>query len=76
MVRAFAEGRSAAALKIHAKFFPLFRNLFVEANPGPVKAALAMMEMIEDELRLPLVRVEAKNRDLVRATLRQCGILK
>jgi 4-hydroxy-tetrahydrodipicolinate synthase len=76
MVRAFAEGRAATALKIHARFFPLFRNLFVEANPGPVKAALAMMRMIEEELRLPLVRMEAKNRDLVRTTLEQCGILK
>jgi 4-hydroxy-tetrahydrodipicolinate synthase len=76
MVRAFAEGRSSAALKIHARFFPLFRNLFVEANPGPVKAALEMMDMMEDELRLPLVKLEAKNRDLVRTTLQQCGILK
>jgi 4-hydroxy-tetrahydrodipicolinate synthase len=76
MVRAFAEGRPAAALKIHAKFFPLFRNLFVEANPGPVKAALAMLGQMEDELRLPLVSIEAKNRELIRATLRECGILK
>ena len=76
MVRAFAEGRPAAALKIHAKFFPLFRNLFVEANPGPVKAALGMMGMMEDDLRLPLVKLEPKNRELVRATLQQCGILK
>jgi 4-hydroxy-tetrahydrodipicolinate synthase len=76
MVRAFSEGRPAAALKLHAKFFPLFRNLFVEANPGPVKAALAMMDQMEDELRLPLVSVEAKNRELIRATLRECGILK
>lgn len=76
MVRAFAEGRSAAALKIHARFFPLFRNLFVEANPGPVKAALAMMGMMEEDLRLPLVRLESKNRELVRSTLQQCGILQ
>jgi 4-hydroxy-tetrahydrodipicolinate synthase len=76
MVRAFAEGRAAAALKIHAKYFPLFRNLFVEANPGPAKCALAMMGMMQDELRLPLVRLEAKNQDLIRATLQQCGILK
>lgn len=76
MVRAFAEARPAAALKIHAKFFPLFRNLFVEANPGPVKAALGMMGMMEDDLRLPLVKLEPKNRELVRATLQQCGILK
>jgi 4-hydroxy-tetrahydrodipicolinate synthase len=76
MVRAFAQGRPGAALKIHAKYFPLFRNLFVEANPGPVKEALAMMGMIQADLRLPLVKVETKNRDLVRATLEQCGILK
>jgi 4-hydroxy-tetrahydrodipicolinate synthase len=76
MVRAFAEGRLAAAQKIHARFFPLYRNLFVEANPGPVKAALALLGQIEDELRLPMVPIEAKNRDLVRATLQQCGILK
>jgi len=76
MVRAFADGRPAAALKIHAKFFTLFRNLFVEANPGPVKAALAMLGMMEDQLRLPLVTLEPKNRELIRATLQQCGLLK
>lgn len=76
MVRAFAEGRSAAALKLHTRFFPLFRNLFVEANPGPVKAALALLGQMEEELRLPLVSIEAKNRELIRATLRDCGILK
>jgi 4-hydroxy-tetrahydrodipicolinate synthase len=76
MVRAFAEGRPAAALKIHAKYFSLFRNLFVEANPGPVKAALAMLGQMEEELRLPLVRMEDKNRELVRRTLQECGVLK
>ncbi len=76
MVRAFAEGNAGGALKIHAKFFPLFRNLFVEANPGPVKAALAMMGMMEAELRLPLVGLEPKNHELLRETLRQCGIIK
>jgi 4-hydroxy-tetrahydrodipicolinate synthase len=76
MVRAFAEGRPAAALKIHAKYFPLFRNLFIEANPGPVKAALAMLGMMEQDLRLPLVPMEAKNRETLAATLRECGILK
>lgn len=76
MVRSFADGKPAAALKLHAKYFPLFRNLFIEANPGPVKAALAMMGMMEPDLRLPLVGLEPKNLDIVRATLQQCGILK
>jgi 4-hydroxy-tetrahydrodipicolinate synthase len=76
MVRAFADGKPAAALKLHAKFFPLFRNLFIEANPGPAKAALSMLGMMEPDLRLPLVNMDAKNFEVVRATLVQCGLLK
>lgn len=75
MVRLFATGKPAAALKLHARFFPLFRNLFVEANPGPVKAALHIMGQIENELRLPLVRVEPKNFELIRNTLKECAIV-
>src|SRR6266699_1052800 len=43
MVKAFAFGRTKAALKLHEKYYPLFKDLFIESNPGPVKAALAMM---------------------------------
>jgi len=75
MVRAYAKGDARAALKIHAKFFPLFRNLFIESNPGPVKAALAMMGMIEEEYRLPMSPMEAKNRAVLKATLEECGVL-
>src|SRR5439155_4383224 len=43
MVRAFAAGKPALALKLHEKFYPLFKDLFLETNPVPVKAALAML---------------------------------
>lgn len=76
MVRAFAAGDARGALKIHAKFFPLFRNLFIETNPIPIKAALAMKGIIEEEYRLPLVAMQAKNREVVRQTLESCGVLK
>ena len=76
MVRAFAEGRPKDALKLHLKFFPLFRNLFVETNPVPVKAALAMKGLMQEEYRLPLVPMAPKNRQLVETTLRECGLLK
>lgn len=76
MVRAFSEGRLAAAQKIHARFFPLFRNLFIETNPIPVKAALALRGLIEEEYRLPLVRMQAKNRETLAETMRSCGLLK
>src|SRR6185503_1258857 len=62
MVKAFAAGRTQAALKLHGKYYPLFKDLFIESNPGPVKAALAMMGQIEEEYRLPMVGMSAANR--------------
>jgi 4-hydroxy-tetrahydrodipicolinate synthase len=75
MVRAFAAGRLSAALKLHERYFPLFKDLFIETNPIPVKAALAMMRLIVEEYRLPLVPMTPKSRDALQATLKACGIL-
>jgi 4-hydroxy-tetrahydrodipicolinate synthase len=76
MVRAFAAGHPSAALKLHQRYYPLFKDLFIETNPVPVKAALAMLGQIEEEYRLPLVPMSAKNRETLQATLRACGLLK
>ncbi len=76
MVRAFASGKLGQALKVHAKLFPLFRDLFIETNPIPVKTALAMLGCVEEEFRLPLVAMSLKNRETLKATLKRCGILK
>jgi 4-hydroxy-tetrahydrodipicolinate synthase len=76
MVNAFASGKIADAQKLHAKFYPLFKDLFIETNPVPVKAALAMMGMIEEEYRLPLVPMSAKNKEMLRATLKAVGLVK
>lgn len=76
MVKAFAMGKHDVALKIHDKFYPLFKDLFVETNPLPVKAALTMMGMIHEEFRLPLVPMSIKNRHVLKATMKTCGILK
>jgi 4-hydroxy-tetrahydrodipicolinate synthase len=76
MVNLFAAGKPAAALKIHQKFYPLFKDLFIETNPTPAKAALAMLGLVEEEYRLPIVPMAAKNRDALKATLKACGILK
>jgi 4-hydroxy-tetrahydrodipicolinate synthase len=76
MVRAFAAGRVAEAQKLHRKFYPLFKDLFIETNPVPVKAALAMLGQVQEEYRLPLVPLSAKNRETLRATLRAVGVLK
>lgn len=76
MVKAYASGKSDAALKIHEKYYPLFKDLFIETNPIPAKAALAMMGLIEEEYRLPLVAMAPKNRAALKATLQKCGLLK
>jgi 4-hydroxy-tetrahydrodipicolinate synthase len=76
MVRAFAAGKSSAALKVHDTFYPLFKDLFVETNPVPVKAALAMLGQIKEEYRLPLVPMNPKNREALKTTLKACGLLK
>jgi len=76
MVRAFATAKTTAALKLHAKFYPVFKDLFIETNPVPVKAALAMMGVIAEEYRLPLVPMAAVNREKLAKTLKACGVLK
>jgi 4-hydroxy-tetrahydrodipicolinate synthase len=76
MVKLFLSGKAAAATRLHEKFYPLFKDLFIETNPVPVKAALAMMGRITEEYRLPLVPMSRNNRDTLRATMKRCGILK
>ena len=67
MVKAFAAGDIAKAQKLHHQLYPLFKDLFLETNPIPVKAALSMMAIIQDELRLPMVPMTAKGREQLRA---------
>ena len=76
MVQACTRGDFAAALKAYERYYPLFKDLFIETNPVPVKAAAAMLGQIEEEYRLPLVPMSAKNHAILKSTLMQCGILK
>ena len=76
MVKAYAAGKTRAALKLHQQYYPLFKDLFIETNPVPVKAALVLLGQIEEEYRLPLVPMSAKNRETLRATMKAVGILK
>ena len=76
MVAAFAAGQPQTALDLHRQYYPLFKDLFIETNPVPVKAALAMLGQIQEEYRLPLVPLSPKNRQTLQATLTACGLLK
>ncbi len=75
MVQAFARGDLKVALRLHTRLYPLFKDLFIESNPVPVKTALALMGLIGEECRLPLCELSAKNRETLRQTLRVTGLL-
>lgn len=76
MVRAFADGDPRAALRLHRKYYALFKDLFIETNPVPVKAALALLGRMAEEYRLPLVPMSPANRKVLERTLRSCGVLR
>jgi 4-hydroxy-tetrahydrodipicolinate synthase len=67
-------GRTGEAEALHRRLQPLFKALFLESNPGPVKALLAAMGLIENELRLPLVPVEPSTEQTVRNAAADVGI--
>ncbi|MFA7056119.1 MAG: 4-hydroxy-tetrahydrodipicolinate synthase [Candidatus Cloacimonadales bacterium] len=64
------------ARKLHEEILELNNMMFIETNPIPVKEALAMMGMIEQEIRLPLTLLEDKSRELLRETLIRYKLIK
>lgn len=63
-----------AARQLHYRLYPLFRDLFVETNPIPVKAALAMLGKIAEEYRLPLCPISDAARETLKAAMRRAGL--
>jgi 4-hydroxy-tetrahydrodipicolinate synthase len=76
MVELALSGDWEGARRLHYKLLPLMEANFMESSPGPVKAALALMNLLEENLRLPLVPVEEKTRSHLREVLSQIGLLK
>jgi 4-hydroxy-tetrahydrodipicolinate synthase len=74
MVRAFLGGKAREAEEMHRKYYPLFRDLFIEANPVPVKTAMARQGWMTDEVRLPLVALQAQNLNRLENVLKQFGL--
>lgn len=74
MVNGFLSGNSEKAKKLHYRLEPLNRAMFLETNPIPVKTAVSLMGMAEEEFRLPLVRMSAKNRARLKEALKAFGI--
>ncbi|RDI92812.1 dihydrodipicolinate synthase [Thermosipho africanus Ob7] len=68
-------GEIEKARNIHFSYYKLFKNLFIETNPIPVKAALSIMEFINNELRLPLVPASESTMKIITETLKGCGVI-
>lgn len=72
---AFTSGDLAAARKLHYDLLPLMQALFLEANPIPVKAALAMLGQIGWDIRPPLAPLAEEHRPRLEAALSELGLL-
>jgi 4-hydroxy-tetrahydrodipicolinate synthase len=70
------EGKLEAARQLHFNLLPLMQVNFIETNPIPVKAALAMMGMIEEIYRLPMVPMKPENRAKLEKVLAARGLLR
>jgi len=75
MVNYFANGQIADALSIHQQHYQLFKTLFIETNPVPVKEALHMMGHIEPEIRLPLVSMTDSKLQQLRSVINAYGLI-
>ena len=74
-VRMALAGDMAGARERHAKYYPLFHDLFIDTNPVMVKEALALMGRIPAAFRLPLCETTAANREQMRKTLSALGLV-
>jgi 4-hydroxy-tetrahydrodipicolinate synthase len=76
MVEAAERGDFAAARRVHNRILPLMQINFVEANPVPVKAAMAAMGLIEETYRLPMCPPQAESKDKIVKVLKELDLLK
>ena len=76
MVEAAERNDFAAARQIHARIVPLLLINFIEANPIPVKAAMAAMGLVEEVFRLPMVSPQPQSREKILNVLKELGLLK
>ena len=76
MTRAALAGDFARAREIHYRLLPLMNANFIESNPIPVKAVLAMMGMLTENYRLPLVPMTPNNRAQIQKIAEELGIVQ
>src|SRR5712671_3512450 len=69
-------GNWAEARALHYRLLPLMEINFIESSPGPVKAAMAMMGLVEENFRLPLVPIQEQSRARIREVITELGLLE
>jgi 4-hydroxy-tetrahydrodipicolinate synthase len=74
-VRAWRAGRTQEALDAHRRFYRLFKDLFLEPNPVPIKYALSLLGVLSAEVRLPLCEMSDSNKEKLRSTLSALKLL-
>ncbi len=74
MLNAFDKGDLKTAREMNKKMFPLIKAMFIETNPIPVKAAMVMLGMIADELRLPMTSLEEANKVKLAKVMKEYGL--
>jgi len=76
MCRLWKEKKYEKARALHYKLEPLNSTMFIETNPIPAKTAVAMMGKIREEFRLPLCEMSEANREKLKKTIRDFGLIK
>jgi 4-hydroxy-tetrahydrodipicolinate synthase len=76
MTQAALSGKWDTARAVFRKYLPLMQANFIESNPGPAKAVLAMMGLIEEVYRLPLVRMKKETRTKLEKVVADVGLLQ
>ena len=76
MVEAAARNDFTAARAVHARILPLMQINFIEANPVPVKAAMAAMGLLDEVYRLPMVPPRPESKEQIVTVLRALDLLK
>ncbi len=75
MVEYALKGNYEKAREIHLKLFPIFKILFIETNPIPVKTCLSLMGMINPEWRLPLTGPSEESFEKIKKTIKEFGLI-
>jgi 4-hydroxy-tetrahydrodipicolinate synthase len=75
LTQAALQGRWDEARRLHYELLPLFKAIFIETNPIPIKAAMALKGFVEEVYRLPMCPLAPENKNILIETLKELKVL-